>query len=104
RSYGRIVNFATTAVALKIRGEAVYAASKAAVITLTEILAREFADFGITVNAVAPTPMKTDFLADVDEQKVQAVLAQQTIKRRATLDDLRNVVDFFIRKDSAFMT
>src|SRR4030095_1931014 len=52
--YGRIVNFATIAVPLKLEGEAVYAASKAAVISLTEILAREFADFGITVNAIGP--------------------------------------------------
>jgi NADP-dependent 3-hydroxy acid dehydrogenase YdfG len=46
--YGRIVNFATVAVPLKLEGEAVYAASKAAVISLTQILAREFGEFGIT--------------------------------------------------------
>src|SRR6266550_3158287 len=45
--YGRIVNFTTVAVPLKLEGEAVYAASKAAVISLTQILAREFADFGV---------------------------------------------------------
>jgi Dehydrogenases with different specificities (related to short-chain alcohol dehydrogenases) len=43
--YGRIVNFTSVAVPLKIEGEAAYAASKAAVISLTQILAREFADW-----------------------------------------------------------
>src|SRR4029434_7823161 len=53
--YGRIVNFATVAVPLKLEGEAVYDASTAAVISLTQILAREFADFGVTVNALCRT-------------------------------------------------
>ena len=60
--YGRIVNFATVAVPLKLEGEAIYAASKAAVITLTQILAREFAEFGITVNAIGPSPIRTDLI------------------------------------------
>ena len=52
---GRIVNFVTVATPLKLEGEAIYAASKAAVVvSLTEVLAYELADFGITVNTVAP--------------------------------------------------
>jgi len=46
--YGRIVNLATVAVPLKLEGEAIYVASKAAVLSLTEVLARELAPFGIT--------------------------------------------------------
>src|SRR5262249_30589969 len=45
--WGRIVNFATVATPLQLEGEAIYAASKAAVCSLNEILAREFAPFGI---------------------------------------------------------
>ena len=60
--FGRIVNITTVAVPLKLEGEAVYASSKAAITTLTQILSKELAVFGITVNAVGPTPIKADLI------------------------------------------
>ena len=72
--YGRIVNFATVAVPLKLEGEAIYAASKAAVISLTQILAREFAEFGITVNAIGPAPIRTDLIGGVSPEKLDALI------------------------------
>ena len=66
--YGRIVNFSTVAVPLKLAGEAVYAASKAAIVTLTDVLAKEFAEFGITVNTVGPSPIETDLIKNVPKQ------------------------------------
>ena len=104
RSYGRIVNFASVATPLKLEGEAVYAASKAAVMSLTEVLARELAPWGITVNAVGPTPIDTDLIRAVPEEKIQALIARQAIRRRGTFADVLNVVDFFIREESGFVT
>ena len=49
RRFGRIVNFSTVATPLKLEGEAVYAASKAAIVSLTQILAREFATMGFLI-------------------------------------------------------
>jgi 3-oxoacyl-[acyl-carrier protein] reductase len=104
RSYGRIVNFASVATPLKLEGEAVYAASKAAVMSLTEVLARELAPWGITVNAVGPTPIDTDLIRAVPEEKIQALIARQAIRRRGTFADVLNAVDFFIREESGFVT
>ncbi|MEM6898690.1 MAG: SDR family oxidoreductase [Pseudomonadota bacterium] len=101
---GRIVNFATVATPLKLEGEAVYAASKAAVVSLTEVLAREVADLGITVNAVGPTPVPTDLVGAVPEEKMQALINRQSIRRYGEMRDVLNVVDFFIRPESDFVT
>jgi 3-oxoacyl-[acyl-carrier protein] reductase len=67
---GRIINFSSVAVPLKLQGEAAYAASKAAVNTLTQILAREFSDSAITVNAIGPTPVETDLISKVSPSKL----------------------------------
>jgi 3-oxoacyl-[acyl-carrier protein] reductase len=103
-SYGRIVNFATVAVPLKLEGEAVYAASKAAVISLTHILAREFADFGITVNAIGPTPIRTDLIRGVSAEKLDALIERQAIKRYGEPRDVIQVIDFFVQPASDFVT
>lgn len=104
RQYGRIVNFSTVAVPLRLPGEAVYASSKAAVISLTEILAREFAPLGITVNAVGPTPVQTDLIRAMAVDKVQEVIDRQAIRRPGTFADIANVIDFFLRRESDFVT
>ena len=101
---GRIVNFATVATPLDLEGEAAYAASKAAVESLTRILARELGERGITVNAVGPTPVDTDLIRSVPVEKMDALLARQAIRRKGTLDDVLNVVDFFLDPRSDFVT
>jgi 3-oxoacyl-[acyl-carrier protein] reductase len=101
---GRIVNFATVATPLKLEGEAIYAASKAAVLTLTQVLAREFAPFGITVNAVGPTPVKTDLIRSVPKEKMDALIARQAVRRFGEFRDVANVIDFFIQPESDFVT
>jgi 3-oxoacyl-[acyl-carrier protein] reductase len=101
---GRIVNFSSSAVPLKLAGEAVYGSSKAALVGLTEILARELAPFGITVNTVGPTPIETDLIRAMPQDKVQDVIDRQPIRRRGTFADVANVIDFFLRPESDFIT
>lgn len=104
KRYGRIVNFTTVAVPLKLEGEAAYAASKAAVISLTQVLAREFSEFGITVNAIGPTPIRTDLIRAIPVEKMQSLIARQAIKRYGETRDVIQVIDFFISPGSDFIT
>jgi 3-oxoacyl-[acyl-carrier protein] reductase len=104
RSFGRIVNLSTVAVPLKLEGEAAYVASKAAVVALTQVLARELASFGVTVNAVGPTPIDTDLIRAVPREKIDRLVERQAVRRLGTPADVANVVDFFLRPESGFVT
>ena len=104
KRYGRIVNFATVATPLKLEGEAIYAASKAAVESFTQVLARELAEVNITVNAVGPTPVKTDLIRNVPQEKMDALLQRQANRRYGQMRDISNVIDFFVCPESDFVT
>ena len=104
QKFGRIVNFTTVATALRLEGEAIYAASKAAIENMTQTIAKELATYGITVNAIGPTPIETDLIKAVPKDKIQDLLDSQAIKRFGTFDDIKNVIDFFINEKSNFIT
>lgn len=101
---GRIVNFSTVAVPMTLEGEAVYAASKSAVETFTKVIARELAPCGITCNAVGPAPVETDLIRSVPPEKIRQLVDRLAIKRLGTFQDVANVIDFFIREESAYVT
>jgi 3-oxoacyl-[acyl-carrier protein] reductase len=101
---GRIINLTTVAKPLELEGELVYAASKAAVETMTKIAAKELAGWNITVNAVGPTPVPTDLIKNVPQEKMQALLQRQAIKRFGRFDDVINVIKFFMSPYSDFVT
>jgi 3-oxoacyl-[acyl-carrier protein] reductase len=103
-NFGRIVNLTTVGVPLRLEGEATYVASKAAVVSLTQVLARELASFGITVNAVGPGPIETDMIKSVPRAKIDRLLARQAIPRAGTSEDVANVIDFYLKRESGFIT
>lgn len=100
----RIVNFATIATPLRLEGEAAYAASKAALVNLTQVCAKELSEFGITINAVGPTPVPTDLIKNVPKAKMDALLNQQAIKRFGEFRDVLNAIEFFLDEKSDFIT
>lgn len=104
RKYGRIVNVSTIAVPMQLEGESLYAASKGAVETFTRVFAREVADFGITCNIVGPTPIETDLIRNVPKDKIDGILQRLAIKRLGRFEDVANVIDFFVRPESDYVT
>lgn len=101
---GRIVNYSTVAVALNLQGELVYSSSKAAIEQLTRVLAGEIGESGVTVNAVGPTPVDTDLIKNVPANKIDELKSRQCIKRLGTFEDVKNVIDFYLRPESNFIT
>ena len=93
---GRIVNFSTIAVPLALKGEAVYAGSKAGVEAFSRSFAREMADFGVTVNTVAPGPVATDLIAKVPKEKIAQIVDQQIIQRQAEPEDVWNIISLLL--------
>ena len=102
--FGRIVNFTSISSRLKIEGEAIYAASKSAIVTLSQILAKELAHYNITVNVVGPNIIKTDILASLTPEKIQNIIDHQAIRRWGEFKDVSNVIDFYIDEKSDFIT
>ena len=100
----RIINFSTIAKPLELEGESAYISSKAAVESFTKVTAKELAQFNITVNALGPTPIKTDLIAGIPEEKIASLVGRQSIKRMGRIEDIINVIDFFIRPESNFIT
>lgn len=95
RDGGRIINFSTSVIGLRQEGYGVYAATKAAVETLTGVLAKELRGKSITVNAVAPGPTATDLFLDGKSAELIDRLAKlNPLERLGTPADIANVVSF----------
>ncbi len=104
KKFGRMINLTTFAVPFKLEGEAAYAASKAAVTVMAESLAREYADYGITINTVAPPAVQTDLIKNVPTEKLDKLLQRQAIHRYGHAKDVCNTIDFFLRDESDLVT
>lgn len=104
RNGGRIVNFSTSVVGLKLEKYAVYAATKAAVETMTAILAKELRGRDITVNAVAPGPTATDlFLNGKSAELIEKMEKMAPLERLGTPEDIAAAVAFLVGKDGGWI-
>lgn len=102
--WGRIVNIGSMAASLEPIGDSVYAACKAGLSTLTNVMAKELAPFNVTCNTLAVSAIKTDMLAQLPQDKIAKVIADLPIPRFAEPCDILNVLDFFTSERSSYIT
>jgi 3-oxoacyl-[acyl-carrier protein] reductase len=93
---GSIINFSTIAVPLGLKGESVYAASKAGVEGFSRAFAREMADFNITVNCIAPGPIDTDLINGVTDSQINQIVERQIVPRQFGKDDVSDLVEVLL--------
>jgi 3-oxoacyl-[acyl-carrier protein] reductase len=104
RDGGRIINFSTSVVGLKLETYAVYAGTKAAIETMTAILSKELRGRNITVNAVAPGPTATDlFLKGKSEELIGRMAKMNPLERLGTPEDIAASVSFLAGPDGGWI-
>ncbi|OIN60849.1 SDR family NAD(P)-dependent oxidoreductase [Arsenicibacter rosenii] len=104
RRYGRILHIASIAGKEGNAGMLAYSASKAAVIGMAKVQGKEYAEFGITVNALAPAVIRTPLVDAMPEQQVTYMTDKIPMKRCGTLDEAANLVAYIVSPQNSFTT
>ncbi|MDR0484601.1 MAG: 3-oxoacyl-[acyl-carrier-protein] reductase [Alphaproteobacteria bacterium] len=104
RKYGRIINIASVVGVMGNAGQVNYSASKGGLIAMTKTLAREFANRGITVNAVAPGFIATKMTDVLPEDQKQKLLSAIPVGKMGSAEDVANAVVFLATDEAAYIT
>jgi 3-oxoacyl-[acyl-carrier protein] reductase len=103
-SYGRIINVGSMAASLEPMGDSLYAASKAGISTLANVMAKEFSSMNVTCNTLGITAIETDMLNQLPRNKIDEIIKNLPVPRYAKPDDIFNVVDFFASERSSYIS
>lgn len=104
QGYGRILHIASIAGKEGNAGMLAYSASKAAVIGLTKVQGKEYAENGITVNALAPAVIRTAMVDALPESQVTYMTDKIPMKRCGTLEEIANIAAFIVSPGASFTT
>jgi 3-oxoacyl-[acyl-carrier protein] reductase len=102
--YGRVVNLSSVVAEAGNPGQAVYSASKAAIIGLTKTLAREYASRGITVNCVAPGFIDTDMTSALSAEHQKAIIEQTPVGRTGKSEEIAAAVLYLVSEEAGYVT
>src|SRR6185503_6911931 len=102
--YGRILHIASIAGKEGNAGMLAYSASKAAVVGMTKVQGKEYAETGITVNALAPAVIQTPMVDAMPEAQVKYMTDKIPMKRCGTLDEIAHMVAFIVSRETTFTT
>ena len=103
---GRIINLSSGLTRFTTLGRSAYAIMKGAIDTFTKYAAKEFGERGITVNAIAPGIIETDFTRATftNEKAVGFIRSNTALNRTAIPDDIGGVVAFLCSDDARWVT
>lgn len=104
RRYGRILHIASVAGKDGNAGMLAYSASKAAVIGMTKVQGKEYAEHGITVNALAPAVIRTPMVDALPDEQVRYMTDKIPMKRCGTLDEIAHMAAFIVAPGTSFTT
>jgi 3-oxoacyl-[acyl-carrier protein] reductase len=104
KNYGRILHMASVAGKEGNAGMLAYSASKAAVIGMTKVQGKEYAERGITVNAMAPAVIRTPLVDAMPEQQVKYMTDKIPMKRCGTLEEATSLATYIVSKENSFTT
>ncbi|WP_316810123.1 SDR family oxidoreductase [Pedobacter heparinus] len=102
--YGRILHLASVAGKEGNAGMLAYSASKAAVIGMTKVQGKEYAETGITVNALAPAVIRTALVDAMPLNQVKYMIDKIPMKRCGTLEEAVNLSMYIVSKENSFTT
>jgi NAD(P)-dependent dehydrogenase (short-subunit alcohol dehydrogenase family) len=104
RGNGSIVNISTLAAGVATTGTGMYAASKAALESLTRVWAAEYARLGVRVNAVAPGPTRSSGTDQMDPATVKAIADTTALGRIAEPEEIAEAVVFLASPKASYIT
>jgi 3-oxoacyl-[acyl-carrier protein] reductase len=104
QQYGRILHLASIAGKEGNAGMLAYSASKAAVIGMTKVQGKEYAEMGITVNALAPAVIRTPLVDVMPVEQVTYMTDKIPMKRCGTLEEAVNMILYIISPSNSFTT